>query len=94
MRTSGGDIGNVSTFSTPFGELSWDNGAEVVRENAQADQYPTSITGAGGWMTLGPTGKRIFNGAFSKATLKPVDWLTLSAGGRYDYSSRRAQGIL
>lgn len=94
MRTSGGDIGNVSTFSTPFGELSWDNGAEVVRENAQADQYPTSVTGAGGWMTLGPTGERILNGAFSKATLKPVDWLTLSAGGRYDSYESKGSGYL
>ncbi len=94
MRTTGGDLGNVSTFSTPLGELKWDNGAEVVREQAFADQYPTSVTGSEGWMTMGPTGQRWLGGAFSKATLKPVDWLTLSVGGRYDYFESKGEGYL
>ena len=94
IRTSGSDIGNVSTFATPFGDLSWDNGAEVVREGAYADQYPTNITGSEGWMTLGPTGQRVLSGAFSRATLKPFDWLTISGGGRYDHYQSKGEGYL
>ncbi|MBN9597030.1 MAG: TonB-dependent receptor [Afipia sp.] len=94
VRTLGGDIGNASTFATPLGELVWDNGTEIVRESAFADQYPTTITGAGGWMTLGPTGERLLSGTFSKAALKPVDWLTVSAGGRFDYYDSEGGGYL
>jgi len=94
IRTTGGDIGNISTFSTPLGKLIWDNGAEMVREHARSDQYPTTITGSGGWMTPGPTGQRLLRGAFTKATLKPFDWLSLSAGGRYDQHESKGEGYL
>lgn len=94
IRTTGGDIGNASIFGTPFGELTVDTGLEVTRENAEAQQFATSVTGSEGWMSFGPSGVRLMSGAFSKASLKATDWLTLSAGARYDYFNSEGEGYL
>lgn len=92
--TVGGDVGNASVFTTPLGELTWDNGLEFTREHATAEQFASSITGSEGWETYGPSGVRLMTGTFSNASLKPIDWLTLSAGLRYDHYNSNGEGYL
>jgi hemoglobin/transferrin/lactoferrin receptor protein len=92
--TVGGDVGNASVFTTPLGELTWDNGQEFTREHAAAEQFASSVTGSEGWETYGPSGVRLMTGTFSNASLKPIDWLTLSAGLRYDHYNSEGEGYL
>lgn len=94
VRTTGGDVGNTSVFTTPLGELTWDNGVEFTNEHAQAEQFASLVTYSEGWETLGPSGARLMTGAFSKASLKLTQWLTLSAGGRYDHYESKGEGYL
>ena len=93
-RTVGGDIGNASVISTGIGELTFDNGAEFVREHATAEQFASTITGSNGWETYGPSGVRFMASAFSNVSLKPTDWLTLGGGLRYDHYSSEGEGYL
>ncbi|MCA1454620.1 TonB-dependent receptor [Bradyrhizobium sp. BRP22] len=90
----GGDVGNTSVFDTALGQLSWDNGVEFTREHAKAEQFPSSVSGSDGWETYGPSGVRVMTGTFSNASLKPIDWLTLSAGLRYDHYNSNGEGYL
>jgi hemoglobin/transferrin/lactoferrin receptor protein len=94
IATVGGDVGNTSLFATPFGELSWDNGIEFTREHATAEQFASPITGSEGWETYGPSGVRLMTGTFSNASLKATEWLTLSAGLRYDHYNSEGEGYL
>ncbi len=92
--TLGGDVGNTSVFTTPLGQLTWDNGVEFTRERATAEQFPSSVSGSEGWETYGPSGVRLMTGTFSNASLRPIDWLTLSAGLRYDHYNSSGEGYL
>lgn len=94
VTTLGGDTGNTSVFATPLGQLTWDNGVEFTREHATAEQFASSITGSEGWETNGPSGVRLMTGTFSNASLKPISWLTLSAGLRYDHYNSEGEGYL
>ncbi|MDA9405164.1 hypothetical protein XH79_41365 [Bradyrhizobium sp. CCBAU 45389] len=94
MTTLGGDVGNKSVFATPLGELTWDNGMEFTREHATAEQFASAITGSEGWETNGPSGVRLLTGTFTNASLKPISWLTLSGGLRYDYYNSEGEGYL
>lgn len=94
IRTTGGDVGNASVFATSLGELTVDNGLEFTREHAIAEQFATPVSGSEGWMTYGPSGVRLMTSAFSKASLKATDWLTLSAGARYDHFNSEGEGYL
>ncbi len=94
MRTLGTDIGNRSRFDTAFGSLTWDNGVEVVREHANAVQFPSTVTYSQGWETLGPSGTRLLTGTFSKADLELTRWLTISGGIRYDHYQSEGEGYL
>jgi hemoglobin/transferrin/lactoferrin receptor protein len=92
--TLGGDVGNTSVFDTPLGKLSWDNGVEFSREHATAEQFPSNVTGSEGWESYGPSGVRLTTGTFSNASLKPLSWLTLSGGLRYDHYNSSGEGYL
>lgn len=93
-RTLGGDIGNTSVFNTSVGELKIDNGLEFVREHATAEQFASNANGSNGWETFGPSGVRLMTSAFSNASLKATDWLTLSGGARYDWYNSEGEGYL
>lgn len=93
-RTIGGDIGNTSVVTTALGKLTLDNGLEFVREHATAEQFATTATRAGGWMTYGPSGVRLMTSVFSNASLQPTDWLTVSGGARYDHYNSEGEGYL
>lgn len=94
VTTLGGDAGNTSVLATPLGQLTWDNGVEFTREHATAEQFASAITGSQGWETYGPSGVRLMTGTFSNASLKPTNWLTLSAGLRYDHYNSEGEGYL
>ena len=94
MRTIGGDISNASVMDTALGELTWRNGLEFVHEHAGAQQYADSTTGGGGWNTFGPSGVRLLTSAYSTASLKATDWLTLQGGLRYDHYNTEGEGYL
>lgn len=93
-RTVGGDIGNTSVVTTALGELTLDNGGEFVREHATAEQFPSTATGSNGWETFGPSAVRLMLSAYSNASYKPTDWLTLSGGARYDWYNSEGEGYL
>ncbi len=93
-RTVGGDIGNTSVITTALGELTLDNGAEFVREHATAEQFASTTTNSNGWETYGPSGVRLMSSAYSNASLKPADWLTLSGGMRFDHYTSEGEGYL
>lgn len=94
VTTLGGDAGNTSVLAMPLGQLTWDNGVEFTREHATAEQFASAITGSQGWETYGPSGVRLMTGTFSNASLKPTNWLTLSAGLRYDHYNSEGEGYL
>lgn len=94
VHTTGLDVSNDSQFDTPLGRLTWTNGFELVREHVWAKQFTSAITYSEGWETYGPSGVRDMVGAFSKAKLDVTDWLTVSAGGRYDHYESYAEGYL
>lgn len=94
MRASGFDGTNRSTIEMAFGRVTWSNGLELVREEAWAQQYESTVTGSDGWETGGPSGVRNMLGGFSKASLDVSDWLTVSAGVRYDHYESRGAGYL
>lgn len=88
--TKGGDISNTSRFDTGIGALTWENGLEIVNENATS----TSLLSFGTWLSPGPIGERTMESGFTKATLQATDWLTLSAGARYDHYESQGKGYL
>jgi hemoglobin/transferrin/lactoferrin receptor protein len=90
MFTRGGDISNTSSFETGIGALTWQNGFEVIDEDAHA----TAFMSFGVPMSFGPIGQRTIVSGFSKAKLEVTDWLTLNAGGRYDHYSSEAGDYL
>ena len=93
-RTVGGDIGNTSVVTTALGEVTFDNGLEFVREHATAEQFASTATGSNGWETFGPSAVRLMTSAYSNASLKPTDWLTLSGGLRFDHYTSEGEGYL
>ncbi|MGK6311903.1 TonB-dependent receptor domain-containing protein [Neorhizobium sp. DT-125] len=90
MLTKGGDISNTSVFDTPLGQLTWQNGFEVLNEDAEA----VSFLSFGTWMSFGPIGKRTLTSGFTKASLEVTDWLTLDGGLRYDHYTSEAGDYL
>lgn len=88
--SAGGDISNTSRFDTPLGALTWENGLEIVNENAKSS---TLVSG-----TLhtspAPIGVRTMESGYTKATLKPLDWVSLSAGARYDHYDSKGKDYL
>ncbi|MBV1887610.1 MAG: TonB-dependent receptor, partial [Parvibaculaceae bacterium] len=89
LGTLGASVDNTSEFATPFGALSVNYGAEAFWDRGQTssdtfynddgEDFTTSYTGAT------PSGNRYVYSAFANGTLDHDDWLTLSAGLRYDY---------
>lgn len=90
VRTTGGDVGNISLFTTPLGNLSLDTGLEFVRQHEVAEQTLTGNI----WSSNGPSGVRAMTSAFSKASMEFTDWLTVTAGARYDHYNSEGEGYL
>jgi hemoglobin/transferrin/lactoferrin receptor protein len=93
-RTFGGDIGNTAIVTTDIGELTLDGGLEFVREHAFSEQFPSTISNSNGWETYGPSAVRLMTSAYTSASLKATDWLTLSGGARYDHYNSEGEGYL
>lgn len=88
--SAGGDISNTSRFDTPIGALTWENGLEIVNENAKSS---TLVSGTL-YTSPAPIGVRTMESGYTKATLKPLDWVSLSAGARYDHYDSRGKDYL
>ncbi|MGE3710003.1 MAG: TonB-dependent receptor, partial [Hyphomicrobiaceae bacterium] len=82
------------SLNTALGEVTWKNGLGLIREHASAQQFADSTTGGGGWNTFGPSGVRLMASAYTSASLKATDWLTLQGGLRYDRYNTEGEGYL
>lgn len=89
IQTLGSEVWNRSQFRTPFGRLDLDYGVQLTREAAYGLDFGMRNYPGVGWLYNGadPGGTRFTGGPFSRASLKPTDWLTLAGGLRYDYYS-------
>ncbi|MFK0386902.1 TonB-dependent hemoglobin/transferrin/lactoferrin family receptor [Agrobacterium sp. NPDC090273] len=90
METWGGSIENTSLFSLPFGDLSINYGVEAFRDKATTtgaammDDFNV-IDYSFGYKGTNPTGTRTVTSGFTSATLEHDDWLSVTAGLRYDH---------
>ena len=85
----GGTIQNTSEFETGVGPFSLNYGVEAFRDDASSHVMNENIAEnpliASGWLSFNRPGKRDVVSSFVNGTLEPVDWMTLSAGLRYDW---------
>lgn len=87
MKTTGGDISNRAMFDTAYGKLTLDAGAEFRYENATAPILQSDMS------SRGPNGMRTLASGFGKLSFDPTDWVTFSAGARFDYYEAEGQRI-
>ncbi|MGK6314132.1 TonB-dependent receptor domain-containing protein [Neorhizobium sp. DT-125] len=87
MATTGGDISNRSIIDMSYGTLTFDAGAEFRHESAEAPTDPADMS------SRGPNGVRTLASGFGKLSFDPTDWLTLSAGARFDYYEAAGQQV-
>ncbi|MBK1867191.1 TonB-dependent receptor [Taklimakanibacter albus] len=85
----GGDAANLSSFDTPLGLLSMNNGTEFVLEQAR-EESPVTV----GLFGVNPSGDRLLASAFNQSKLDITDWLTLAGSLRYDYYETKGKGDL
>lgn len=86
----GASLDNTSVLETAAGPLTLNYGAEAFRDIATSSASSTSITANPDWESsytaFSPPGRRDMASLFVNGTLDPVDWVSLSAGLRYDWS--------
>lgn len=87
MKTTGGDISNRAVIDTAYGALTFDTGTEFRHESAWAPFNPADMS------TRGPNGNRTLTSGFGKLSFDPTDWLTLSAGARFDHYQAEGEGV-
>lgn len=94
IKTMGSEVYNISSFDTPLGGLSLNNGFEIVREASREAEYYVKYPWLDDpvFLSRNPAGTRLMAGAFSKAKLDVNDWLTLGAGLRYDRFEAEGKG--
>ncbi|MFZ5675516.1 MAG: TonB-dependent receptor domain-containing protein [Pseudomonadota bacterium] len=85
----GGDVTNLSSFDTPLGLLSMNNGTEFVFEQAREDS-PVIV----GFFGVNPSGDRLLLSAFNQSKLDVTDWLAVAGSLRYDYYESEGKGAL
>lgn len=90
LRSFGGSVENTSRFDTSAGALSLNYGAEAFRDIATSVARSAAITNnpsfASSYTSFSPAGRRDVASIFFNGQLEPADWITLSAGVRYDWS--------
>lgn len=86
----GGDVSNSSTFETAAGEITWQNGLEIVRQDAES----STLLQFGEYSSPAPIGERTMESIYTNVSIKPVDWLTLKAGARYDHYDSKGKDYL
>lgn len=86
----GVSLDNTSVLDTVAGPLTLNYGAEAFRDIAKSSASSTDITANPDWESsytaFSPPGRRDIASLFVNGTLEPVDWVSLSAGLRYDWS--------
>jgi hemoglobin/transferrin/lactoferrin receptor protein len=82
IHTYGGDISNRARVGVPLGELVVTTGGEAVLERGGADSGGLDEDLNNPFSE--PKGERQMLGAFSRATWKLTNWLTLEGGLRFD----------
>jgi hemoglobin/transferrin/lactoferrin receptor protein len=86
----GASLDNTSVLETAAGPLTLNYGAEAFRDIATSSASSTSISANPDWESsytaFSPPGRRDIASLFLNGTLDPVDWVSLSAGLRYDWS--------
>jgi hemoglobin/transferrin/lactoferrin receptor protein len=87
MATTGGDISNRAIFDTDYGMLTLDAGTEFRYEEATAPILTSDMS------SRGPNGTRTLAAGFGKLSFDPTDWVTFSAGARFDYYEAKGQRI-
>ncbi|HWD12646.1 MAG TPA: TonB-dependent receptor [Pseudochrobactrum sp.] len=98
VLTYGTEIYNRSELTTSLGHLTLNYGAQVSLEDSEGQE----LRGSYSWdptrtylISAGPTGKRRLASVFNHAKLDATDWLSFSAGLRYDtYKIEQGGGVL
>jgi len=89
-KSFGASLDNTSTLETAAGPLTLNYGAEAFRDIATSSASSTNITSNPNWESsytaFSPPGRRDMASLFVNGTLEPVDWVSLTAGLRYDWS--------
>ncbi len=89
-KSFGVSLDNTSVLDTVAGPLTLNYGAEAFRDIATSSASSTDITANPKWANrytaFSPPGRRDVASLFVNGTLDPVDWVSLSAGLRYDWS--------
>jgi hemoglobin/transferrin/lactoferrin receptor protein len=89
-KSFGASLDNTSVLETVAGPLTLNYGAEAFRDIATSSASSTSIFANPDWESsytaFSPPGRRDTASLFVNGTLDPVDWVSLSAGLRYDWS--------
>lgn len=84
-KMHGGDVSNTSRIDSTFGAFKLNYGASLSFEDSDVPPGRTSL------QTL--IGERQVGSVYLNGEWKPLDWLKLNAGGRYDfYEVNSAQG--
>ncbi len=89
-QSFGVSLDNTSVLDTFAGPLALNYGAEAFRDIATSSASSSDITANPEWANrytaFSPPGRRDVASLFVNGTLDPVDWVSLSAGLRYDWS--------
>ncbi len=89
-KSFGASLDNTSVLETVAGPLTLIYGAEAFRDIATSSASSTNITANPNWASsytaFSPPGRRDMASLFVNGTLEPVDWVSLTAGLRYDWS--------
>lgn len=89
-KSFGVSLDNTSVLDTFAGPLTLNYGAEAFRDIATSSASSSDITANPEWANrytaFSPPGRRDVASLFVNGTLDPVDWVSLSAGLRYDWS--------
>jgi len=89
LLSVGGSLDNTSGFDTPLGALSLNYGVEAFRDTATSTAANEAISAwpelESNFTSFSPAGTRDMASAFANGKLEPAEWITLSAGLRYDW---------
>ena len=89
-KSFGASLDNTSVLETVAGPLTLNYGAEAFRDIATSSASSISISANPDWESsytaFSPPGRRDMASLFVNGTLEPVDWVSLTAGLRYDWS--------
>ncbi|GGA87725.1 TonB-dependent heme/hemoglobin receptor family protein [Brucella endophytica] len=85
----GFNIDNTSKFDTKLGGVSLNYGVEAFRDRSKSSATNAAITAwpelENNFTSFSPAGRRDIASGFISGEWEPADWVTLSAGVRYDW---------